>query len=316
LLLLTSMVALLVVLGYKAFSEPTIFRLRNFYGAYRIQDEPSNKNIPGGIRKFWHGRTVHGSQILHQDLRLVPTEYYGIGSGISDTFEIITSPRRVGVIGLGCGVVSAYVKAKDTITFFEIDPDVGKIARQWFTYLDDCEGRVQTFFGDGRLFMQNGEKSTNNYDVILVDAFSGDGIPTHLLTREAVEVYLSRLSESGVILFHISNRYYDLRPVLKAAASELKLLGAVKDDTRATHESYQCRSIYMAITKSPERLESLLQRDWRKLENGDGLKEAKAWTDDHINIVSSLNIWTDGPLNVAAGLKQKFISYWENHLTR
>jgi len=83
----------------------------------------------------------------------------------------------------------------DTITYFEIDPDVEKIARRWFTYLDDCKGKVQIFFGDGRLLMQNGENSTNEYDVILIDAFTGDGIPTHLLTREAIEIYLSRLSK-------------------------------------------------------------------------------------------------------------------------
>ena len=312
LLLLTIMVVLLAAFGYKALTEPTIFRLRNFYGAYRVQDEPSNVNMPGGIRKFWHGRTIHGSQLLRRDLRSVPTAYFSVGSGISDALETATFPRRVGVLGLGSGVVSAYIMEDDTITYFEIDPDVEKIARRWFTYLDDCKGKVQIFFGDGRLLMQNGENSTNEYDVILIDAFTGDGIPTHLLTREAIEIYLSRLSQSGVILFNISNRYYDLGPVLKATASELKILAAMKDDTRKKLEPYQYRSIYLAVTRSPGRLESLLKRDWKKLENGDGLKETKAWTDDHINIISSLKIFTDNPVMTAAGLKQALKIYWAN----
>jgi len=115
-----------------------------------------------------------------------------------------------------------------------------------------------------------------------------------------------------VILFNISNRYYDLGPVLKATASELKILAAMKDDTRKKLEPYQYRSIYLAVTRSPGRLESLLKRDWKKLENGDGLKETKAWTDDHINIISSLKIFTDNPVMTAAGLKQALKIYWAN----
>ncbi len=175
---------------------------------------------------MYHGRTLHGAQLLRQDLRSVPTTYYYAGSGISEVLETTPSPRRVGIIGLGCGVVSAYAKPNDTITYYEIDPDVEKIARRWFTYLDDCKGRVQILIGDGRLLMQSGGRGTTEYDVILIDAFTGDGIPTHLLTREAIEIYLRHLSQGGVMVFHISNRYYDLRPVLKAIAAELKLLGA------------------------------------------------------------------------------------------
>lgn len=314
LLLLTSMVAILATMGYKSYAEPTIYRHRNFYGAYRVQDETGNSNIPGGIRTLLHGRTIHGSQLLHPDQRSVLTHYYCTGSGISDAIETADSPRKVGVIGLGCGVVSAYLNTNDTITYFEIDPDVEKIARRWFTYLDDSKGPVEIFFGDGRLLMQKGENRTKEYDVILIDAFTGDGIPTHLLTREAIEIYLSRLSQNGVIVFHISNRYYDLRPVLKATAADLNLLGAMKNSNQAKLEPYQAHATCVAVTRSPGRLESLLNRNWQQFEHGDGLKEAKGWTDDHINILSSFNKWSDEPVMAAAVLKQKFKDYWAKYL--
>ena len=315
LLLLTIIVVLLAASGYRSFMEPTKFRLRNFYGAYRVKDEP-RADIPGGLRRLWHGGTIHGSQLLRQDLRSVPTSYYGAGSGIFDVFETIPSPRRVAILGLGCGVVSVYAKPDDMITYFEIDPDVEKIARRWFTYLEDCKGKVQMFFGDGRLLMQNSESYTHEYDLILIDAFTGDGIPTHLLTREAIQIYLSRLSPNGVIVFHVSNRYYDLRPVLKGIAAELKLLGATKDDRRTIIKPYQDNSIYMAVTRSPEQIEPLVKRGWKQLGNGDGLKHAEAWTDDHINIIGALNDWSAEPVWIGAVLKQKFKAYWAKHMTR
>jgi spermidine synthase len=136
--------------------------------------------------------------------------------------------------------------------------------------------------------MQSDESISSKYDVILIDAFTGDGIPTHLLTREAIEIYLSHLSKNGVIVFHVSNRYYDLRPVLKAITVELKLLGAVQYSDQSKLKRYQYSSTYVALTRSSGRLEPLLKYGWKKFEKGDGLKVTKAWTDDHINIIRSL----------------------------
>ena len=171
--------------------------------------------------------------------------------------------------------------------YFEIDPDVEKIARQWFTYLDDCKGKVQVVTGDGRLLMQDVKKDTNEYDIIMVDAFTGDSIPTHLLTREAIKIYLSHLSQGGIIVFHVSNRFYDLRPVLASAATELKVAGAMRFSDPRGLKSYESPSSWVVFARSSERLEPLLKRGWKKFENGDGLKVTKAWTDDHINIISS-----------------------------
>ena len=140
------------------------------------------------------------------------------------------------------------------------------------------------------MLLQSGGRGTTEYDVILIDAFTGDGIQTHLLTREAIEIYLRHLSQGGVTVFHISNRYYDLRPVLKTIAAELKLLGAVREPGQSKLKPYQIASEYVAITRSPERLEPLLKRGWKQFKDGDGLKESKIWTDDHINIISPLNL--------------------------
>ena len=133
-------------------------------------------------------------------------------------------PRRIAVIGLGAGVMCAYAEEKDDLTFFEIDPDNHEIAKRWFTYLDQCRGNVNVITGDGRLSMKNRVKDESKYDIITIDAFTGDGIPVHLLTKEAIEVYLSRFAEDGIILFHISNQYYDFRPVIKSTSEALRLL--------------------------------------------------------------------------------------------
>jgi hypothetical protein len=309
LLLVTTMVTLVMVFGYKTSKEPTKFRLRNFYGAYRVKDQPGRVDLPDGLRMLYHGRTVHGAQLLRQDLHSVPTTYFHIGSGISDVFETTPSSRRVAIIGLGCGTVSTYAKQDDTVTYYEIDPDIERIARQWFTYLNDCKGRARILIGDGRLLMQSGEGGRSVYDIIMLDAFSGDGIPTHLLTREAIEIYLSHLSQSGIMVFNMSNRYYDLRPVLKATATELGLRGAMKGSDWTRLEPYQAVSSYVVLTRSPERLEPLVKRGWKQFRNGDGLEQTGIWTDNHINIIGSLKLgsgWTNEFVEMAERLKQIF----------
>ena len=129
------------------------------------------------------------------------------------------------------------------------------------------------------------------YDVITIDAFSGDGIPTHLLTREAISVYLDRLGENGIILFHISNRYYDLRPVLKSTASTLGLFGAMnelgkKNKAKAPYVNEQ----WVALAVDSRRLRPLIDRGWRAIGKGDGLKDMAPWTDDYINVLAACRI--------------------------
>jgi hypothetical protein len=292
--------------GWRSLKENTIFRYRNFYGTYRIADIIPYGEYSDGLRILHHGGTAHGSQLLNPDLRMIPTMYYHVGSGVSDVFETTPPPHKIGIIGLGSGCIAAYAKPEDMITYFEIDPDNERIAREWFTYLDDCRGKVDIVAGDGRLSILKNKGNADLYDIIIVDAFTGDGIPTHLLTKEAIEVYLHRLSPRGLLVFHISNRYYDLQPVLKSISAELNLSGAMNVSYNTNLKVYQNRALYIALTKDSEPLESLLDRGWKLFGEDDGSKYISPWTDDHINILASLKLtstWSDDLKKLSAFIK-------------
>ena len=188
------LVFLIVKEGWEAMKEPVRFRHRNFYGTYTIWDVAS---YPTDVRQLLHGRTIHGAQILEPEERRIPIMYYFIGGGIADVYETTPPVRRMAVLGLGAGAAAAYVKPGDSMTYYEIDPDNEGIARHWFSYLNDCEGDVRVVVGDGRLAMQRIGRDEPPYDIIHMDAFTGDGIPTHLLTREAVESTSSVSTETG-----------------------------------------------------------------------------------------------------------------------
>ena len=185
-------------------------------------------------------------------------------------------------------MLSTYTRPSDTLTYFEIDPDNEKIARTWFTFLDDAESRVSIITGDGRLSMNEMPKDVV-FDLINIDAFTGDGIPTHLLTREAMEVYLSRLAKHGSILFHISNRYYDLKPVIKSTSRQLNLYGVMNPQDSHAKEPPNCApSECVVLALDPEDLKPLLALGWVPFGKNDGLNEPAFWTDDYINILSPL----------------------------
>jgi hypothetical protein len=171
---------------------------------------------------------------------------------------------------------------------YEIDPDNEKIARTWFTFLDEAKARVRVVRGDGRLSLQEAGKDVY-YDIITIDAFTGDGIPTHLLTREAIEDYLGHLAQNGIILFHISNRYYDLRSVIKSTSAQLKLFGAMNLPLpQSLPQPYVVPSQCVVLARNPERLKPLLARGWMAFGEGDGLDKPTPWTDDYINLLAPL----------------------------
>jgi hypothetical protein len=285
-------IVMLVFIGMESWAswqEPIMFRHRNFYGTYRIKDEPLVEGMSGGLRKLLHGRTLHGSQLLDPDLRKTPVSYFYPGGGIAEVYETTPAPRKIAVLGLGAGAVAAYAQQSDAVTYYEIDPDNEKIARQWFTYLDDSMGKISVVVGDGRLSMQKAVHENSGYDIIHMDAFTGDGIPTHLLTREAMEIYLSRLAVNGVIIFHVSNRYYELRPVIKSTSAGLNLYGAI--NVPATSDKlkyYQNATWCVVLARNPERLQPLVNKGWIRLGKDDGLSGSAPWTDDYINILAPL----------------------------
>ncbi len=279
------------ILGWITISvnRSTKFRYRNFYGTYRIVDQSLEKSSMA-VRYLIKGSTLHGSQFLDPSMGLEPTSYYYRGP-LYEVYKLVPSPRRMAVIGLGSGTISTYVQKGDQLVYYEIDPDNEKIAREWFTYLKECKGSIRVIVGDGRLSMQARKADNMKYDVITVDAFTGDGIPTHLLTSEAMRVYLDRLGENGIILFHISNRYYDLRPVLKSTSSTLGLFGAMnnpgkKNKAKAPYIDGQ----WVALATDSTRLRPLIDRGWKAIGKGDGLKDMAPWTDDYINVLGACSI--------------------------
>jgi spermidine synthase len=195
---------------------------RDFYGVVRTADHFS----PVPYRSMYHGAIMHGGQLLGDSFRNTPADYFGPDSGYGRVFASLREiePQKslnVGVIGLGAGVIAAWMKPGDTLVFYEISPRVVDIARREFTFLADTPAKTELVMGDGRLSLER--EAPRSYDVLGIDAFSGDSIPMHLVTREAMALYLRHLKPDGVIVFQATNRYIDLLPVVKRLAAEFGL---------------------------------------------------------------------------------------------
>jgi spermidine synthase len=201
-----------------AMDEDAIAELRSFYGSLRVTET----HLPPEAettRTLFHGRIQHGTQLFGNGFRTQPSSYYGRSSGVGLALDLCCGdrPRRIGVVGLGTGTIAAYGRPGDDITFYEINPLVERLARALFTYLHDSPARIDVKLGDARLSLAR-ESSSPPYDVLVLDAFSGDAIPIHLLTAEAIALYRRRLRPDGTIVFHISSQYVDLAPQLALQA--------------------------------------------------------------------------------------------------
>jgi hypothetical protein len=189
--------------------------MRNFYGAIRIEE--AGRLLP--YRSLVHGTIQHGAQYISWPENRNPTTYYGrkSGAGLALGF-CCEGPKRVGVIGLGAGTLAAYGKAGDYFRFYEINPQVVGIAKGWFTFLKQSPAKSEIILGDARLSLES--EAPQQFDVLLVDAFSGDAIPVHLLTKEAIALYFRHLKPDGILAVHTSNTYLDLAPVVKLLAED------------------------------------------------------------------------------------------------
>ena len=196
---------------------------RDFYGVVRTHD----RQFGGvGYRAMLHGAIMHGGQLIDPQHRGQPADYFGPTSGYGRLFAALNDarpgPRKVGIVGLGAGVVAAYGRAGDAMTFYEISPKVIEIERREFTFLRDSEAAIEVVVGDGRLSLEQElqARGPRGFDVLGIDAFSGDSIPMHLITREAMALYLRHLAPDGVLVFQATNRYVDLAPVIQRLAAE------------------------------------------------------------------------------------------------
>jgi hypothetical protein len=257
---------------------------RNFFGVLRVTRADSLYNGSAQpILALWSGRIAHGFQYQSDALRGLPTAYYNRESGVGRILDQTAGgrPRRVGLIGLGVGTLAAYALPGDQFRFYEINPMVERLARGYFHYLRDCRGKVEIVLGDARLALDQ-EHESQNFDLLVLDAFSGDAIPVHLLTVEAFAIYLRHLAPDGVIAVHISNRHFALRPVVEAVAQKYKLATAAID-TPTTFDGLDGTkwvSSWILLARTARPLEADEIRAWT-LPPDD---RRVLWTDDHVSL--------------------------------
>ena len=282
------MAALVATVGLGAwaitqFYEDTIVATRNFYGVLRVKEVAAGDGDT--VRQLVHGTILHGKQYQGADSRSQPTTYYTTTSGVGRLIEAMhprMTPIKVGVIGLGAGTLASYGAKGDVYRFYDINPGVIAIANRDFSYLSRSAATIELPLGDARLKLE--AEAPQGFDVLAIDAFSSDAIPVHLITREAVLVYLRHMKPDGVIAFHVTNRYLDLVPVVEGIANELGLHALwIDDDGSGLLAS---SSSWVLISRDPARLndprlveaQSTIQarRDWR------------VWTDDFNNLVQVL----------------------------
>ena len=205
--------------------------MRNFYSVLRTREYTE----PVPFRSMVHGGIVHGGQLLDPDMRLAPSSYFGPNSGYGRMFASLPdAPRKVGVIGLGAGSIIAYARKGDTFRFYEINPQVVELAQREFTFMADSPAKTEVVLGDGRLSLER--EASQQFDVLAMDAFSGDSIPLHLLTREAMAIYLRHLKPGGVLAFQATNRFIDIAPVVASLAGEHGLTAVLISDSAGSEE--------------------------------------------------------------------------------
>ena len=264
---------------------------RTFYGMVAVEwtgDTDDDRAV-----RLRHGRITHGVQYGAEEKRLEPTSYYGRESGIGLAIEL--HPRRaeglrIGVVGLGVGTLAAYGQSHDTIRFYEINPDVIRLAGHdsgWFTYVRESEATVEIALGDARLVLEAelARGAPQRFDVLAIDAFSSDSIPVHLLTREAVATYLAHLRPDGVLAFHISNRYLELKPVVRGLAAHLGLTYAFvsTDESELTW-----RTSWALLARDPSAVASATLAPVTDTEPEN--PTAVLWTDDYSDIIRLLKL--------------------------
>lgn len=255
-----------------------VYKHRNYYGIWEVKDLK-------GARLLIHGTTMHGMQFSSEALRLEPSCMF---SRTSPVGEILSSDKfrfkNIAVIGLGAGTLAIYTRPGQTMDYYELDPDVYPIAKKYFSYLDNAEGKIHFIFGDARQTLARANE--RKYDLLVVDAFGGDSIPFHLLTLEAIKLYKDHLNPGGILLFHISNRYIRLEPVLTHAASFLKCFAGFRATSGLPHGTGSAWVVFSWDNGQSQKLVADLQ--WYPLVYL--IKEQhRLWTDGYSQILSLIN---------------------------
>jgi len=266
-------------------SQPTIFQQRDFFGVHKVVSDPA-----GARHALIDGGVIHGIELMDPRSRDIPASYYAGSGPIGDFFkaeEPVDAAWSVAIIGLGAGAMACYAQPQQSWTYYEIDPVVVDIARNTtlFTFLRDCTPRAGIILGDGRLTIARAPD--HSYDLIVLDAFGGDAPPVHLLTREALQLYLAKLRPGGALLFNISNKYLDLAPVLAGEAAALSLVSYERTDievTAAQAAAGKFPSAWVVMARGADSLGDVPFRPgWKALQAN---PQSPIWTDDFSDVLT------------------------------
>jgi spermidine synthase len=276
-------VVVFLVADMLSLNKDYTFKDRSFFGAHTVYDKD-------GLRVYGNGTTIHGYQYVNETgTRPTPLSYYHANSPMA---QVLTTTdgietARIGIVGLGVGSLACYARPGQTWDYYEIDEMVDRVARtpEMFNFMSHCAPGSSTHLGDARIVLAQQDLT---FDIMVLDAYSSDSIPVHLVTREAVEMYLDRLAATGVLVFHISNRYYDLTQPLARIAGETGLLAAKRVDAPDPANPLPKGakpSVVMMLTPDADKMAALLRDPrWQAVASDGGA----AWTDDHAHLLSAL----------------------------
>jgi hypothetical protein len=297
-LALMGALAIAASLGYVLVDlrKQSIHVTRSFYGAYRVKevtvmplDGVDYPLAPGTARILLSGQIYHGLQFTNAAAAMTPTAYFCTEEGMGVTFRALPAKtnRNIGVVGLGAGTLAAYARPGDRLRYYEINPDVLRIAKTYFTFLTDCPGRVDVILGDGRLSLER--EPCQHFDFLLLDAFAGDSVPLHLLTDQAMQTYLRHLEPDGVIAFNISNNHVDLQPVIRALAEKHGLTAVLAPPRFVDPREGKLASMWMLLTANRAFLNQPEVAALMRSSDFVSSRRPILWTDDYSSILPILH---------------------------
>jgi hypothetical protein len=280
---LTVGVVLLVNTWLPGEQERTLHLERSFFGIHRVMIDATGQRI-----RLSHGTVVHGMQSLLASESRLPLSYYHPRGPIGQVFAALPTPQRVAVVGLGAGSLAAYAQPQQQWTYYEIDPAVVKIAgnTNYFTFLAECRAPLQIVLGDARLTLS---ATTEKYDLLVLDAYSSDAVPLHLITREALRVYTDHLSPGGCLAMHISNRYLNLQPVIANLAADAGLVCFIQSEAsipEADRRKGRQTSTWAILARDSSDLGPLASD--ARWQPATPVPAQRVWTDDFASLFSVL----------------------------